>query len=373
MAGIRLALAALAGMIVTAGAAEVAARLIWPEQIVDSCALADGYRGGFRANCTSKPMRLPESPWIRDTTNECGYRSAQSCRPRPPGTVRIAMLGTSVARGHFVAYADTFAARAAADLSKQCHRAVEIQNLAIPRTTYEGQAAWHLMADRTAEALALHPDSLLVVMSPTDLGFYSGARLGRALAGDLTPDAAGKAAAKPGLVAQLKGVRQALTDNSRALGMARPMVYRDPQRYVPLFLRHGDDIDYLRTPLSKPWLDRVALADQVLARIGAAASAAGVPWTVVISPTYGQAVMAAGAPTPGIDPLLIGHTLAPLVAAHGGRLVDLTALMARQPDLGGHYYVGDGHPNAIGHAVIAAGVTSALRHDVPALSGCTAA
>ncbi len=360
---LRLALMGLAGMVLAAATLEGAARLGWPEAVADSCAIPGGYGGEFKPGCTSAPMRLPESPWITDTTNECGWRTAESCRNRPAGGLRVAVLGTSVARGHFVAYADTFAARATADLSRSCRRPVEFQNLAIPRTTSDGKPVWHHMADRAGTAAALGAEAIVVVLSPTDLGFYT-----RDLAAPDLP--VPQPVARPGVIDRIKGLKQVLINNSRALAVMRAAIYRDPGRFVPLFLRRRDDADFVRAPQSAAWEMRLRLADGVLARVAAAARTAGVPWFVVLVPTYGQSALAAAAPAKGIDPLLLGKRLDALVTAQGGTFVDVTPAMARVANLGDHYYVADGHPDADGHAVIAASVTAMLRRDVPAFAGC---
>ena len=63
--------------------AEVITRIVWPEQIVNSCQVPDpslGFR--YRPNCSST-MKSAEGPWYTNDYNECGYRSAASCGPVP--------------------------------------------------------------------------------------------------------------------------------------------------------------------------------------------------------------------------------------------------------------------------------------------------
>ena len=87
-----LPLIALLTMLALSAAAEVGARMGWPEQKFNSCKIPDralGYR--FKPNCTSV-MKAAEGPWFTNTYNSCGYRSPQSCRAAPAGTRRIALI-----------------------------------------------------------------------------------------------------------------------------------------------------------------------------------------------------------------------------------------------------------------------------------------
>ncbi len=60
-----------------------------------------GYR--YRPNCTSLD-KVWEGSWITEHFNDCGYRSAPACAPRPPGSLRVVVVGSSTARGASVNY-----------------------------------------------------------------------------------------------------------------------------------------------------------------------------------------------------------------------------------------------------------------------------
>jgi hypothetical protein len=84
------------------------------------------YMTGFREkpNCTAL-LKSPESPRVAHTFNNCGYRTVEPCGPKPPGVIRIALLGSSIAEGYLVPYPDTFAVQAAGVLTSHDHRQVE--------------------------------------------------------------------------------------------------------------------------------------------------------------------------------------------------------------------------------------------------------
>src|SRR3978361_464416 len=84
------------GFVLTGVALEGVARLATPEQPHNPCALPDHHHEFFKPNCTSQPMKMAESPWLQYATNECGYRTPESCIRRQTGQLRVAVVGTSI-------------------------------------------------------------------------------------------------------------------------------------------------------------------------------------------------------------------------------------------------------------------------------------
>jgi len=77
--------------------AEAACYYPFYEQPVDSCIVPDpvvGHRAKPRCVATYK---VEDSPWIENRYNDCGYRTAESCGPKPAGTIRAAVIGSSIA------------------------------------------------------------------------------------------------------------------------------------------------------------------------------------------------------------------------------------------------------------------------------------
>ncbi len=109
---------------------ETAARLIYVQaDDVDLCLYNTTSGPRHRPFCSSRD-KVWDGPWVTQLYNACGYRTAEPCAPRPPGALRVVVLGSSIAQGSKVDYAESFAARSSAALSNQCGASVDFQNLA---------------------------------------------------------------------------------------------------------------------------------------------------------------------------------------------------------------------------------------------------
>jgi hypothetical protein len=138
---------------------EGVSRVFWPERFADSCKTTSQTA---RANCTSR-TKLAEGPWVENHYNECGYRTESSCAARPPGTLRVVVMGASFAAGYMVPYRRTFAAEAAENVSRTCRRPVEVE--AIAGAGNKLNQAYQ----RTEEAIRLVPDVLVIAVTPHEL------------------------------------------------------------------------------------------------------------------------------------------------------------------------------------------------------------
>ena len=158
-----LPLISLSTILLIFGVSEFLTRVIWAEQKTASCTIIDPIAGDhFKPNCTVRTKNA-EGPWTTYQYNECGYRSVTSCGPKPPGSIRIAILGSSVSQGLYVPYEQTYFARTSAELSRSCNRPVDVQNLGVP-----GSSPIYAYR-RVQEALALQPDVVLYLLAPFDL------------------------------------------------------------------------------------------------------------------------------------------------------------------------------------------------------------
>ena len=129
---VRLPLISLAPILFIFGVSELLTRVIWAEHKEGSCTIVDPVGGDhFKPNCTIRTKNA-EGPWTTYHYNECGYRSATSCGPKPVGAIRIAILGSSVSQALYVPYDQTYFARTASDLSRSCDRPIDVQNLGVP-------------------------------------------------------------------------------------------------------------------------------------------------------------------------------------------------------------------------------------------------
>ena len=331
------------------GCAEIAARLFWPEQLVDSCALPDGALG-FRANCVSW-MKGFEGPWYTNTYNECGYRSTASCGTPPTGTRRIALVGSSISAGFLVPYAETTGAVLAADLSRRCPFPVEVQNLAGPRFT-----GWHIV-ERADAAMALHPAAMLMLVGNFDIEMQLDDST-MPITSNAPPPVPTPAAATPKEMLPAQWVM--LMRESRALSVAQSLLLRNSDRFLSLYLRFGDKADFLRQPFTPAWRERLRRFDLLVARLAERAHAGGATFTIGFVPHQAQVMlMQERTLPPGIDPRALPRAIAAIAARHGADFVDVSPEFAADPDPPRLYYRLDQHPSTAGDPLIAAAL---VRH-----------
>ena len=302
-----------------------------------------GYR--YHPDCTSHD-KVWEGSWITEHFNDCGYRSAKSCAPRPPGSLRVVVVGSSTARGASVNYDDSFAARASAALSERCGGVVDFQDLGT-------EAADVNRIDlRIPEALKLHPAAIVMTVGPYDLQHLK----------DPPPLPDGSKPPRPfDLVNWMR--------ESRLFLFIEYYLFRDPAAHARAFLLKGDSADYVRTPLSPVWQHRVQDFGDLLARI--TAGSGSVPVLLFYIPERPQVALAGRvADPPDVDPFVVGAALERVAAPLGVRFIDTTRALGAAPDFQSLFYTIEGHANAGGHAVIASDVEQALLAE-PAFARCT--
>lgn len=337
-----LPLIVLLTVCVPVGGAELASRLVWPQQLTNSCRLTDPDVGvRYRPNCTTR-MKTSEGPWYVSAYNDCGYRSDASCGPLPAGHRRIALLGSSLSEGYLVPYRQSIAARIETDLTKRCGAPVEVQNLG----ALAGFGEQLLL--RMDEALRLHPNAVLLVVAPFDLQE------------DMVPSV-GHSPPKASLPER---VVQTLKD-SRALEMTQHYLFRDPSIYLPLYLRYGDRADFLRPPFSEKWRERLAILDKVVAGLSARAQHAGVPFVLAFIPQEAQvALMAPGRSVPpGVDPAALPAAIGAIAASHGAAFIDTSLGLRSDPAPEHFYYTVDGHLSGEGQPAVGTYIAQRLAAD----------
>ena len=339
------------------GLSEVVARLVWPEHLEDRCAVADPILGlRFQPNCNAE-VKSPETPWLSNTYNECGFGTAEPCGPKPDRGFRVAVVGSSISSGYLVPYSQTFSAQATTSLRQRCHVPVDFQNLAVPGTGLE-KAVFRLDT-----ALSLHPDVVLMALSAHDLEIYRG---------DQAPVAGPAAAAEePGGLAETVRTLVVRLRASRATFIAQHFLYENLDAYLPLYLQHGDEADFLRPPLSAPWQRRLALFDREVSEITARTRAKGLPFMLVYVPLRAQAALLRWKRLPeGVDPTLLGKALREVARQNGAAYLDLTETIGDRADVTDLYYPVDSHPNGAASTIIADAVAAALVADSDALATC---
>src|ERR1035438_6007855 len=92
---------------------------------MENCLVKNGSSSAVRAIpnsvCLEKPL---EGDVIEYKFNSCGHRAGMECGPKPPGTYRIVMVGSSFALGARMAREKTFAALLPEELSGLTGRTV---------------------------------------------------------------------------------------------------------------------------------------------------------------------------------------------------------------------------------------------------------
>jgi hypothetical protein len=249
-----------------------------------------------------------------------------------------------------VRYADSFAARASAFLFERCGGLVDFQNLGTEPPDVDR------IDLRIPEALRLKPAAIVMTIGPYDLIHLK----------DPPPSAGGQ---QPPERLNLRSIVSTLRE-SRLFLVMQYYLYRDPAFQIRAFLLNGDPADYARRPLSAVWRQRVDDLGELLRRITAEASPAGVPVLLVYAPERAQAAMAATKSVPpGADPFVLTAALRDVARRNGVQFFDATPAFANAPDFYSLFYLTDGHPRDGGHAALAGVIEQGLLAE-PAFAGC---
>jgi hypothetical protein len=293
-------------------------------------------------NCTTR-LKAAEGPWVTNQYNECGYRTKESCGPKPKGSIRIALLGSSASEGLFVAYDQTFAARAASDLTRISGRPVEIQNLG--RAGCDPVCVYH----QTGEALALKPDILILAIDPYDIRHleleqmtYRDMPIQRRPQVDPTAD----------IYDPLMSMKAFIT-RSTSIVAAEHFLFQNTAIYDRVYLHYQDNADYLRAPFSPLWEKRLAAFQVLLTEMARKSSAAHVPFVLIEIPSLPQAALARENSLPvGVDINAFNQRLKQISSQLGVQFIDGSAAFKHAPELNKLFYVTDGHLNGEGHAYV---------------------
>jgi hypothetical protein len=317
---------------------------------------ATGVRGVPNSVCWEK---IPESPLIEYKLDCSGFRTGMACGPKPPGTYRIVMMGSSVAMGERVAIENTFATLLPKEVSQPAGRRVELYNEAMgygfPRNTVL----------RFNDVLAAKPDMILWVLTLIDVR----------LAGFLYPENPSKRPEHPSPSQRrlMDSLKDSMKETVRAhagnpvagtLTALRHIVYQHQSQneYIQSYLTLPQGAegfwdagpDALRAQPSPEWLAHLKEFERSAAQVEHMASAAGVPLVAVLAPNRAQAAMISMGEWPaGFDPYAINRELRSIITSHGGTYIDILPDFGAIPNAERHYYPLDGHPDAGGHAIIA--------------------
>jgi lysophospholipase L1-like esterase len=348
--------------IVLFAVAELGSRALWPSfHDGNACVVRDKQRDVSHSlpNCSVKD-KIPEGPWVSYDYDECGYRTSDPCGPKPSGDLRIVFLGSSITQGYHVPLEQAYAELVSRGLSMATSRPVQDENLG-----YEGLSPLQIYR-RVPEALELHPDLVILAVSPFDLEEKTdpdqlAARNNPAIQFN-----------KPSVTVQTSFIKRlgVMAQASRVAVMAQHYLYSNTDTYMRLSLARGDKTDYLRAPLSDAWRGRFADFGLILKDMADRFHAAGIPFVLVSIPSHQiGALMGASYQPPGNDPFEFGRDVRDAAREAGALYIDGTEAIRNEPHPDRLFYLSESHLNAQGHALIARAVIDKLQTDlVPTLS-----
>ncbi len=270
--------------------------------------------------------------------NECGYRAGMSCGPKPAGTYRIVVTGSSLAFGLHVEREKTFTALLPTELEQLTGRKVELFNQGMVLRFPRGVA---LSFD---DVLAAKPDMILWPLSNRDIESAS----------QLDVDPSSRPA--EGFVSQ--AMEMAKSSRTRMLLQYYLNKSADPSVKLRMMAAASP---YVKANLSAAMWRDLQEFETYYAVVEGHARAAGVPMVVVMLPGRTQAAMISmGRWPPDCDPYKLGDAMRTIVARHGGTYLDILPDFRSVPNADQHYFPIDGHPDAQGSAIISRILASKL-------------
>jgi hypothetical protein len=349
-----------------AGSAELISRRIFFRLPTsgESCLRIEDSLSGARGipNCVVSE-KMPEGKLTEYRFNSNGYRNYVDFGPKPSGTYRIVLVGTSVAAGFRVAQEQTIAGLLPQELSQRTGRKVEVYSAGLP-----WRSASAISRD-LKDAIATNPDMILWILSPLDVTYASSLRNANeqeplnlpAGAGQLMREwyLAKSVFTKQSFVASITTV----FSHTASATMLRDLFYRSPSQYVQASLAGADyKKEFLQNEPRAGWYEELREFDASAASIERQATKAGIPLVAVLVPDRTQATMISMMSycPKGFDPYKLGNELRSIVESHGGTYVDILPEFRTisNPQLG--YFALDGHPNAFGYAMITKFLTNKL-------------
>ena len=294
----------LISTVVLAASVELTARKVFSEsqKTLASCMIlkdpATGPRGVPNTVCKEKNA---EANWIETRFDRCGYRNDIQCGPKPPGTYRIVMTGSSTALGERVQREESFASLLPAELSAKTGLKVELYNESM-------NFGFPISASlRFNDIFAQQPDLVLWTLTPIDIQSAALALPSEEVQSWNNQDFATKLKKRilnnldsqpllPALAAILGRTRTGL--------VLRHFMYLSHSQYLKSYYETSDEEHgFLKSDPSKRWRGHLVDFETTLVKLADKSKAAGVPFVVSLIPNRAQtAMIAEGTWPPGYDP-----------------------------------------------------------------------
>jgi hypothetical protein len=347
---ILLPLISLLTILLMTGLAEIASRQIWPEKMFNDCLYKDPVLGPrSRANCATMLKNI-EGPWVRYEMNDCGYRGTASCGPKPPGTLRVVIMGNSVAFGLDVPYDEYYANRAAPELSRIWGQPVEFQNLG------GVGPEWSKRDVVLNEMISLKPDAVFYMVMPFDL-----VRMDRIQSAQ--PDNAVAAPPAKKTSWTWTDVRE-IVGESRLLFIAQHfLLLRDENFMLRAFREFADPLDVSRQPTPPLVEQRFARLDMMVGKLAARVHAEGVPCYMIAIPSRMEAALISRhLQVAHMDVYIFTRRMQEIAQKHGVEYIDVVPALQTRPNAEELYYPVDGHPTGLFNELLASVVVNYFRH-----------
>jgi hypothetical protein len=327
--------------------------LVWNDR-------STGVRGIPNCVCQEK---IPEGHPVEYRFNSCGDYTGVECGPKPPGTYRIVMTGTSFPVGLGVAREKTFAVLLPKELSRRTGRRVELYNASLPRKSPR------IMDLRFNEMLALKPDLILLALNYSDIQLATLAAPSDYVPENVSPpattnDSVDRRAPLRSALAKLRGEAESAVlvllhrvnnswAGSRSYVLLTDFVAATETQSQLLKRNRTSEGQYLSAVPSQARLMHLKEFNGYAEEMEDRARAAGVPVVVVFLPTRIQAAMISGGQwAPDIDPFQFDDQLRSIVQSHSGTYIDILPDLRAIPNAEKGFFPADGHFNEQGHAII---------------------
>lgn len=357
---VRLPLLGLLTIVLILCSTELLARRFFPmsEKLGEACMVFDdpttGARGIPNSVCWDK---LPDTELTEYRFNGCGHRTNLPCGPKPVGTYRIVMVGSSLATGMRLPIEKTFAVLLPAELSRRTGRKIDVYNEGMP---WRSPAVF---ASHFTDILAPQPDMILWIVTGLDIG--EGTHVSKQVAPQqgtaayfpatgksMTSWAFAKQRLKIGLDSASRTI-QDLKQKQRTGPMLKYFLYQSQSQYLKAYLMRGNDTEFLKANPNSAWHDHMKQLEVTAARMEVQARAAGVPLVVVLLPIRSQAAMISMGTWPaGYDPFRSDSDLRDIIIRSGATYLDILPDFRALPDSEREYFPIDTHLNASGNALI---------------------
>jgi hypothetical protein len=336
---------------VLGGGTEFVAQRMYPSMIVGSgvCMVFNDPVAGphGKPNCRSS-VQVAGTEMTEYRFNDCGFRTDLPCGPKPSGTFRIVVIGTSFATGWSVPVEKTFADLLPQKLSQITGRNIQIYNESF------GYRLPDLEARHFDQVLMAQPDMILWALNPNDIERQSNAEV------PIDDHNAQSLSRRERLLRDLKAafakgsVENTVSEmftHTRTYNLLCSLIYASPSQYVKVAIGGLDrDIGYLKIQPSETWQQRYRNFEVDFSDIAAQAESAHIPLVVTLLPTRPQSAMIAlSAPPAGFDPLLIDSRIRSLAIRNGLTFVPIVPDLHNYPNPQLGFYPAEGHPNARGH------------------------